>query len=211
MTTTKARSYIRAHLALQACGRGLSSPKYVNQRPSRRLLGCWVQERQKRRAKISQYVSASPLFHDTNRFVILVAAAPNNPYHPLLRAIGPSNHAATASHAAPVFLFTLVVDCSSPLWDTVQCLLCRIFSTTCCSSNRLYRFNFMGVSSMRSPASILLPTLSTGDPDRIPVLGANYWPAAKMACLLHSAPHPDPTLSFAGDMLAGYTDHSVRS
>ena len=64
---------------------------------------------------------------------------------------------------------------------------------------------------MRSAVSILLLTLSTGDPDGISVLCANYWPAATMACLLHSAPHPDPTLGFAGNMLACHTDYIVCS
>jgi len=69
----------------------------------------------------------------------------------------------------------------------------------------------MGESSTRSIVSVLLLMPSTGDPDRVPVLGANYWSAAKMACLLHSTAHPDPALSFTGNMLACYTDHFGRS
>jgi len=64
---------------------------------------------------------------------------------------------------------------------------------------------------MRSAVSVLLLMLSTGDPDGVPVLGANYWSATKMACLLHSTAHPDSALSFTGNMLACYTDNFDRS
>jgi hypothetical protein len=57
--------------------------------------------------------------------------------------------------------------------------------------------------------SLLTPQI--GDPNRISVLGADNRLAAKMACLLHSTPHPHPTPSFASDMLACYTDNFERS
>ena len=69
----------------------------------------------------------------------------------------------------------------------------------------------MGESSTRSVVSVLSLMSSTGDPDGVPVLGANHWSATKMACLLHSTTHLDPALSFTGNMLACYTDHFDRS
>ena len=69
----------------------------------------------------------------------------------------------------------------------------------------------MGESSAGSAVLTLLLTSSTGDPDGIPVLGANYWPPAKMACLLLSTPHSDPALGFTGDMLACYPSHFDNS
>ena len=152
--TTRAQSSIRAPPAAHAYGRGLRSPKFANQRQSRRLLGSWVQERRKRRVKISLYVSALTLRRDTNH-PVTVAAAPNSPHHPLLWATDPSDHNATASHATPVLLFALAVDCSRLLWNTVQYFLRRIFSTTSWSQNRLHRFNLMGMSSVHSPVPIL--------------------------------------------------------
>lgn len=69
----------------------------------------------------------------------------------------------------------------------------------------------MGKSSAASDVLVFLLTPSTGDPDGIPVLGANYWPPAEMACLLLPTPHPDPALGFTGDMLACYPSHFDRS
>jgi hypothetical protein len=58
---------------------------------------------------------------------------------------------------------------------------------------------------------MLLLTVSIGDPYGISVLGVNYRPTAKMACLLHSTPHPHPALSLAGNMLACHTDNLDHS
>jgi hypothetical protein len=155
-----------------------------------------------------QPVCAHPASTSQCQSFATAAAAPNGPHHPYLWATGSPDHTATTSYTVPIRLFTLAVNRPSLPWDTVQYFLCCIFSTTASwPSNRLYRFNPMGESSTGSGIPIPLLTPSTGDPDGSPVLGANYWPPAKMACLLLSTPHPDPALGFTGNMLARYPSH----
>lgn len=135
MTVRKrARWCTLGHLAVQAYGRGSWSPKSANQRQSRRLLGCSAQERRKRRAKISLYVSVPSPSRNANHLVT-ATAAPNSSYHPFLWTINSSEHTTTA-YAMPVCLFTLAIDCSSLLWNIIQYLLCHILPpTTSRSSN----------------------------------------------------------------------------
>jgi hypothetical protein len=192
------------------------SPRYVNRRQSQPPLGCSVQERRKQRAKISQYVFALLPHRDANHLsIITVTTTSHRPYRPVLQATYPSDHTATASHAIAVFLFALAFDCSSFPWNIVQRLLFPVFSSkTGRPSGRFYRFGSMGESPTpphTHTTFVFLLSLSIGDLDGISVLGTYYWPTAKMACLLHSPPHPHPTLSFAGNMLACHTDNFDRS
>jgi hypothetical protein len=66
----------------------------------------------------------------------------------------------------------------------------------------------MGESLTRGSLSVFLLILLIGDPDGVSVLSSNNWPAAKMACLLHSSSNPHSTLGFTSDMLACYTDNT---
>lgn len=118
--TMRAQSSTLVHLAAQAYGRGLWSPRSANRRQSRPRLGCSVQGRRKRRAKISPYVLASLPHRNANHSsVTTVAAAPHRPHRPVFRATDPSDHTATTSHAFTVFFFTLAFNRSSFPRNTV--------------------------------------------------------------------------------------------
>ena len=180
----------------------IREPKTITTTPG--LLGAGETETESE----DQPVCAYPTSASQCQSFATAAAAPNGPYCPHLWATDSSDHTTTASYTVPICLFTLVVNCPSLSWNTVQYLLCCIFPTTAgWPSNRLYRFNPMGelLAGSAVPIPLLMP--STGDPDGIPVLSADYWPLAKMACLLFSTPHPDPALGFTGNMLACYPGH----
>ena len=149
--TTKGQSSTLARLAVQVYGRDLLSPRSASRRQSRPPLDCSVRERQKLRAKTSQYVPGLlPHPNGNHLSTTTAAAAPHRPYRSALRATYPPDNTATAAHPVAVFLFALAFDCSSFPWNFVQHLLYRVFSsTTGRPSHRLRRFGPMGQSPTR--------------------------------------------------------------
>jgi hypothetical protein len=103
-------------------------PKVITTNPG--LLGAGETETESEDQPVCAHLASTSQCNHLSMSFVTAAAAPNSPHRPLVRATDPPDHTATASHAIPVFLFTLALDCPSLLWNAVQPLLCRILSST---------------------------------------------------------------------------------